>query len=186
MARWEPGAAGRLRRAAVELFAERGMEETTVAAIAERAGVTERTFFRHFSDKREVLFSSQDDFAALFIEPMRHAPASATPLEVVAAGLHGSVGYFPPERRAGSRVRATVITAHPALRERELLKMADLADRMAATLRDRGVRDPAATLAARAGTAVFTAAFDGWLAEDETRELGELLDEGLRELRSLR
>ncbi|TKV56353.1 TetR family transcriptional regulator [Nakamurella flava] len=186
MARWEPGAAGRLRKAAVELFAEQGMEETTVADIAARAGVTERTFFRHFADKREVLFSPQDDFAAVFIEPMRQAPAGATPLQVVRAGLQGSTSFFPTERRPGSRVRAGVIAAHPALRERELLKMDDLAERMAATLRDRGVGEPAATLAARSGTAVFSAAFGAWLADGETRELAELLDEGLAELSALR
>lgn len=92
--------------------------------------------------------------------------------------MQGCTSYFPADRRAGSRVRATVIAAHPALRERELLKMDDLAGRMAATLRDRGVGEPAATSAARSGTAVFLAAFAAWLADGETRELGELLDEG--------
>ena len=186
MARWEPGATGRLRKAAVELFAERGMEQTTVAAIAERAGVTERTFFRHFADKREVLFSPQDEFAALFVDPMREAPSGSTPWEVVAAGLHGSLAYFSPEQRPRARVRAGVIAAHPSLRERELLKMDDLAERMAATLRERGVSEPAATLAARSGVAVFLSSFATWLADDEPRELGELIDEGLAELRALR
>src|SRR5689334_601542 len=87
MVRWEPDAAGRLRRAAVELFVERGVEATTVAAIAERAGVTERTFFRYFADKREVLFGDGDRFTSLFVDPVRDAPPEASPLDAVAAGV---------------------------------------------------------------------------------------------------
>jgi len=183
--RWEPDAAGRLRHAAIELFAERGVEATTVAAIAERAGVTERTFFRYFTDKREVLFGDQEVFAALFIDAVRAAPAEASALQAVAAALHGSAEFFPPERREGSRIRGEVIAAHPGLRERELLKMADVAERMAAALRERGVGEPAATLAARSGIAVFSAAFAAWLSAGEAREMPALLDDGLRELRAL-
>jgi AcrR family transcriptional regulator len=184
MVRWEPDAAGRLREAALELFAERGVESTTVAAIAERAGVTERTFFRYFADKREVLFGDQDVFAGLFVDGVRDAPDQASPLQAVAAGLHNSLTLFPPERRDGSRIRGIVIAAHAGLRERELLKMADVAERMAEALRERGVGEPAATLAARSGIAVFSAAFAGWLT-DEPREMRELIDDGLRELRAL-
>jgi hypothetical protein len=57
MTRWEPNARGRLEQAALALYGERGFENTTVAEIAARAGLTERTFFRHFADKREVLFA---------------------------------------------------------------------------------------------------------------------------------
>ncbi|MBW9092124.1 TetR family transcriptional regulator [Microbacterium jejuense] len=185
MVRWEPDASGRLRRAAVELFAERGVEATTVAAIAERAGVTERTFFRYFTDKREVLFTDQGQFASLFVTGLRDAPADASPWDAVAAGLREAQRFFPPERREGSRVRATVIATNDGLRERELLKMAGVADAMAAALRERGVSEPSATIAAHAGIAVFGAAFAAWLAEGETREFPALLDESERALRSL-
>ena len=79
MTRWEPGAPERLAQAALELYAERGFEQTTVAEIAKRAGLTERTFFRHFTDKREVLFAGQDDFQRLFVTEVEAAPADATP-----------------------------------------------------------------------------------------------------------
>jgi AcrR family transcriptional regulator len=185
MVRWEPDAAGRLRRAAVELFADRGVEATTVAAIAERAGVTERTFFRYFADKREVLFSDQGQFAGTFADPVRAAPESASPLDAVAAGLRGGAAFFPPERRAGSRVRGRVIAENPGLQERELLKMDDVAQKMAAALRDRGVAEPAATIAARSGMAVFSSAFAAWLADGESREMAELIEAGLAELRAI-
>jgi len=185
MVRWEPDAAGRLRRAAVELFAERGVEATTVAAIAERAGVTERTFFRYFTDKREVLFGDQGQFASLFVTGVQNVPVGASPLDAVAAGLRAGLEFFPPERREDVRVRATVIATNPGLQERELLKMAGVADGMAAALRERGTTEPAATIASRAGIAVFSAAFAAWLDEGETRELPELVEHGLRELRDL-
>jgi AcrR family transcriptional regulator len=185
MVRWEPDAPGRLRRAAVELFVERGVEATTVAAIAERAGVTERTFFRYFADKREVLFSDQGQFAALFVDPVRDAPADASAFEAVAAGLRGVVPFFPPDRRPDSRVRGLILEAHDGLQERELLKMDAVARAIAAALHDRGVAEPAATIAARTGIAVFNSAFTAWLAEGETRELDELIDAGLAELRAL-
>jgi len=185
MVRWEPDAAGRLRKAAVELFAERGVEATTVAAIAERAGVTERTFFRYFTDKREVLFSDQGEFVSRFVTGVQEAPVGASPLDAVAAGLCAGGAVFPPERRDGARVRATVIAANPGLQERELLKMAGVADAMAAALRERGVAEPAATIAARAGIAVFSTAFADWIADGQVRAFPALVDEGLRALRAL-
>src|SRR3979490_381159 len=96
MTRWKPDAQGRLMSAAIELFDEQGYEATTVAEIAERAGLTERTFFRYFSDKREVLFSGSHELQRLWLEGVAAAPADATPLAVVAArptagrgGVHG-------------------------------------------------------------------------------------------------
>lgn len=183
--RWEPDASGRLRQAALELFAERGVDETTVAAIAERAGVTERTFFRYFGDKREVLFSDQSQFETLFVDPVRAAPDGASALDAVAAGIRATSAFFPPERREYSRVRGGVIDANPGLQERELLKMAHVATAMAEALRERGVTEPAATIAARSGVAVFGAAFTTWLADGETREMDELIELGLRELRAM-
>ena len=83
MGRWDPDAAGRFRAAAMELFGEIGYEQTTVAAIAERAGLTARTFFRYFADKREVLFSGSERLQALMVDALAKAPASAAPIDAV-------------------------------------------------------------------------------------------------------
>src|SRR5665213_3441054 len=98
MVRWEPGSGGRLAQAAMELYVERGFEQTTVADIAERAGLTERTFFRHFADKREVLFSGQDEFLDSFVATVASAPDDAPPLEAVAAALQAAATDFEPRR----------------------------------------------------------------------------------------
>src|ERR1700727_3354826 len=103
MSRWEPDARGRLEQAAAELFAERGFDETTVADIAARAGLTERTFFRHFADKREVLFSGQDVFQEQFVTAVAGAPATATPLEAVAAGLAAAGDLLPGRAEAAPK-----------------------------------------------------------------------------------
>src|SRR5271166_5301144 len=116
MVRWEPDARGRLERAAMELYSERGFEQTTVADIAARAGLTERTFFRHFTDKREVLFGGSADFQALIAERVTGAPASMGPLDVVAAALEATSDFF-EERREFARQRHALIASHPELQE---------------------------------------------------------------------
>src|SRR4051794_19041706 len=125
MTRWEPDARGRLQQAALELFAERGFDGTTVEDIAARAGVTKRTFFRYFSDKREVLFPPGDGFAALFVTGLGDAPPSASPFDAVAASL-GAVARDFPAPREYARQRRLVIVANPQLLERELVKMASV------------------------------------------------------------
>ena len=157
MARWQPGARERLQAAALERFAEQGFDGTTVAEIAAAAGVTERTFFRHFADKREVLFSGQDEFEGMFLAGP--AGAGGGPLAVVAAALEGVAGFFPDEGRTWSRTRQAVIDADPDLRERELLKLSSLATTLARALGERGVPATAAALAAETGVAVFRVAF---------------------------
>ena len=112
--------------AAIELFDEQGYEATTVAEIAERAGLTKRTFFRYFSDKREVLFSGSDELQRLWLEGVAAAPADATPLAVVAAGLDPVAEMF-TERHDFARIRAGIIEANPELQERELIKLQNLA-----------------------------------------------------------
>jgi AcrR family transcriptional regulator len=184
MSRWEPNAQARLAQAAMELYAEIGFEETTVARIAERAGLTERTFFRHFADKREVLFAGSTDLQDTFVEAVAGAPEPAAPIEAVGAALRESAVWF-KGRRTFARARQKVISSHPALTERELIKMARLATALADALRARGVADPTASLAAEAGVAVFRVAFERWVAPRETRDLGEIIDESLAELRSL-
>src|ERR1700761_981843 len=164
MARWAPGAKGRLEEAALDLFCERGFEETTVADIAERAGLTKRTFFRYFADKREVLFSGSEILQETFIQGVLDAPAGTSPLDAVAAGLDASAVIFEgiPER-AGRR--QLLMAANPVLQERELIKMAKLRDAVAGALRQRGVGEPAATLAAAAGMTVLGIAFERWAAD---------------------
>jgi len=182
--RWEPNARGRLERAALELFAERGYEQTTVAEIAERAGLTKRTFFRHFSDKREVLFAGGEAFQAQFVTAVAGAREHATPLEAVALSLHAA-GAMLQERHAFARERSAVIAANRELQERELVKLASVAAALAAALRERGVEEPAASLTAEAGIAVFRVAFERWVAEGNERALPDLISESLDALKRL-
>jgi AcrR family transcriptional regulator len=184
MGRWEPDARGRLAAAAMELYVERGFDQTTVAQIAERAGLTERTFFRHYADKREVLFAGTGEFQSIFLDAIAAAPAGASPMDAVAAALTAAGQMF-AGLRDGARVRQGVIDAHPELRERELIKMATLATSIAEALRARGVVEPAASLAAEAGVAVFRVAFERWLVEDAEPSLARVLDDMLAELRTV-
>jgi AcrR family transcriptional regulator len=179
-----PDAPGRLAKAALELYGERGFEQTTVAEIAARAGVTERTFFRHFADKREVLFSGSRHLQELFVTTVADAPADAGPLDSTALALDAAAAVF-AERRDFARRRQPVVMSNADLRERELSKLATLAAAVAGALRGRGVPEPAASLAAEAGIAVFKVGFERWVAPGETRALDELLREGLDTLRSV-
>jgi AcrR family transcriptional regulator len=181
MARWQPNAVGRLEQAALELYGERGFEQTTVAEIAERAGLTERTFFRHYTDKREVLFGGGTAFQQAIVDGAADAPEDASPIEAVAAGLETVADGF-EERREFAARRAAIIASSPELRERELIKLASVAAALAAALRERGVREPAATLTAEAGMAVFKVAFERWVQDDSGRELTGLIRDSFAEL----
>ncbi len=185
MVRWEPGAAERLQAAALELFATRGFEQVTAAEIAQSVGLTERTFFRHFSDKREVLFYGQQQFLQAFTDGVEAAPPGASALEVIACMLHSAASFFPDERRPYARMRQSVIDQNPALRERELHKLASLAETVATALRARGTGEPAATLAAQSGATVFGIAFAQWIREGEERSLCDITSDVLRELLNL-
>jgi AcrR family transcriptional regulator len=184
MGRWEPNAHGRLERAAMELYGERGFEQTTVAEIAARAGLTERTFFRHFADKREVLFWGAAALQELLVSAVASAPESAAPIDAVAAAL-AAAGALLAERRDGARQRQAISVANAELQERELIKMATLAAALADTLRQRGVSDPAASLAAEAGIAVFKIAFECWIADPAQRDLTQIMQESLTELKAV-
>ncbi|HEX5114203.1 MAG TPA: TetR family transcriptional regulator [Pseudonocardiaceae bacterium] len=185
MVRWEPGAPARLQQAALELFATRGFEQTTAAEIAQSVGLTERTFFRHFSDKREVLFYGQQLLVQAFLDGVATAPPDAAPMDVVAAALASAAAFFPADRRAHSRIRQSVIDQNPALQERELHKLATLATTLADALRARGVDELTATLAAESGVTVFGVAFTRWIREDEQRSLAEIETDVLGQLRAL-
>ncbi|MGI5125876.1 TetR/AcrR family transcriptional regulator [Pseudonocardia sp. CA-107938] len=185
MARWEPGTRERLQAAALELYVTKGFEQTTVEEIARAVGLTERTFFRHFADKREVLFDPQHGLQQGFLDAVAAAPADATPLETVASALATAAGFFDDERRSWSRRRQSVIAANPALQERELLKMAALETSVAQALRARGVEERAAALAAGACITVFGVAFLQWIADGEERSLADIQREVMGELGSV-
>ncbi|WP_199435306.1 TetR/AcrR family transcriptional regulator [Qaidamihabitans albus] len=186
MARWAPGASDRLQRAAMELFAEGGFEATTVAGIAERAGVTERTFFRHFADKREVLFAGEGQLEAVLVDAIAGAPADASLADLVVAALAAVGGALQDVRgRDFARVRNEIITANEQLQERELLKLAKLSHAVTAALLDRGVADVPARLAGDLVVSVFSTAFARWIAPDQTRDLVELQREGLAAISEL-
>jgi AcrR family transcriptional regulator len=185
MGRWAPGAKGRLEEAAMELFDERGFEATTVADIAERAGLTKRTFFRYFSDKREVLFSGTEALRAKFVEAIAAAPADATPLDAIAAGLDAMADLFEAIGGNGPRKRQKIIAANPDLQERELIKMIGFAAAGAAALRERGVAEPAASLAAEAGIAVLRIAFEQWATGPKGQDIHKLLRDSLAELKAV-
>ncbi|HUE59739.1 MAG TPA: TetR family transcriptional regulator [Acidimicrobiales bacterium] len=185
MGRWEPDARGRLERAAMELYLERGFENTTVAEIAERAGLTERTFFRHFADKREVLFSGSAQLQQLLAECVAASPDSAVPIDAVRAALE-AVGAVIQQRRDWSKQRQAVISANTELRERELIKLASMAETLAETLRrQRGVKDPIASLTAEAGIAAFKVAFERWVQQPSKRDLPRLIGESIDQLKAL-
>jgi len=186
MGRWQPNARGRLETAAMELYGEHGFDRTTVAQIAKRAGLTERTFFRHFADKREVLFAGSGELQDLLVQTVAEAPATATPIEAVAAGIE-AIGTVLQERRgrAFARQRQSIVAASAELRERELNKMSSLAGALADALRKRGVGEPAASLLAEIGIAVFRISFERWVSGPRERDLRELMRESLGEVRSL-
>jgi AcrR family transcriptional regulator len=184
MSRWQPNARGRLEQAALQLYRERGFDQATVTEIAERAGLTERTFFRYFADKREVLFWGQDRLRELYVHTIEAAPDSAAPIDVVAAALEAAVPVL-HERREFARQRQAVISANPGLQERELIKLASLAAAMAEALRQRGVPERAASLAADAGLVAFKTAFARWVSAPDDQDLSRLIREALDQLKSI-
>jgi AcrR family transcriptional regulator len=160
----------------MQLYIERGFEQTTVADIAQRAGVTARTFFRHYADKREVLFAGAAVLQNALVTALADAPATATPMAAVGAALEVAAGLL-GRNHQHARMRQAVINANAELRERELTKMANLAVAFADGLRRRGVPDPDAALTAEAGVVVFRVAFERWVGEPEDTGLARLMHE---------
>ena len=185
MGRWEPDSRGRLQEAALALYAERGFDQTTAADIAARAGVTERTFFRHFADKREVLFGGSALLQERIVTGVAEAPDECGALDAVAAGLDAAAGMLGEFRRDLSRRRHAVIAANPELRERELAKLADYATAVAKALGQRGVGEPQASLAAQAGMTVLRVALEQWASGQDGRDLRAVVRGSLAELRAV-
>lgn len=184
MARWEGNARKRLADAALELFAEQGYERTTVIDISERAGLTKSTFFRHYLDKREVLFDG-DEMYSLLGEAIVAAPVGVPPLQAVGAALN-SVGavVFTPERREFVAHRRAVIAASPELQEREALKALALATAMVDALTRRGAPDLIARVAAELGTLALAVTYERWTAPGNDESFNTLARRTLDELKA--
>jgi len=168
----------------MELYIERGFEQTTVTEIARRAGLTQRTFFRHYADKREVLFAGSRLLEELIVRTLGGALDSAAPIDAVAEALEAA-GAAIQEGGDRPRQRQVVIAANPELQERELIKLASLASAIAAALREHGVPDPAASLTAEAGIAVFKIAFERWISLSDQQDLPQYIREAVDELKAV-
>jgi AcrR family transcriptional regulator len=176
MVRWQPDARGRLEQAALELYAEQGFDQTTVAEIAQRADLTERTFYRHYADKREVLFGGQGALAEALVNAVAAAPDSASPIDAVGAGLI-AIGPMFEDRRSRARQRQAIIAANASLHERELMKLSTLATALTEALRARGVAETTARLTAESAVAVFKYAFERWIGSGDDVRLADVIRE---------
>ena len=185
MGRWQPDSRGRLQEAALTLYSERGFDQTTAAQIAAEAGLSERTFFRHFADKREVLFGGSAHLQERIVAGVVDAPRAtgrSTPSPAGSTRPPTMLGEF---RRDLSRRRHAVIAANPELRERELAKLADYAVAVSAALHQRGVAEPQASLAAEAGMTVLRVGLEQWAEGDDERTLTEVMRDAMAEFRAL-
>ena len=169
----------------MQLYSERGFDSTTVAQIAQAAGLTERTFFRHFADKREVLFWGAEALQDFLVQEVEAAPPSSTPLDALAAAFVQAATVISQQRRDLARRRHAIITANAELQERELVKMSRLAGALAAALGRRGLREPDASLAAEVGVALFKVAFESWVRDTSEKELAQVIRETLANLRAV-
>ncbi|MEU4625713.1 helix-turn-helix domain-containing protein [Actinoplanes sp. NPDC023801] len=183
MGRWQGGASERLREAALDLFITQGYDGTTVAEIAAAAGLTERTFFRHFAGKREVLFVDQNEFERIFLGGLPET--GDDPMALISGVLDSAATLCPEERRPWSRARQAVIAANIALQERELLKLSSLAFTLTRALAGRGIDATSAALAAESAVTVFRNAFAVWVADGEKRTFADIQYTVLGRLRAL-
>lgn len=185
MGRWQPDSRGRLQEAALALYSERGFDQTTASQIAERAGLTERTFFRHFVDKREVLFGGSTVLQDHVVAAVAGADATDGPMQAVGRGLAAAADMLGAGRKDLIRQRHGVISANPELRERELVKLSDCGAEVAAALIKRGVRDLLAHLAADAAMTVLRSGIERWAYGDDDRSLAMVMDELLADMKAL-
>ena len=167
MSRWAPDARERLETAALDLFVENGYEETTVAQIADRAGLNRATFFRHFADKREVLFGGEDLLAGLFADAIRAAGSGATLTECLQAAFTAAEVAMTPQQRAKAAQRVLVVAANTEVQERGLLKHARIAGSISGALRARGADELTARLGAEVGMLAFRIAVERWMESDD-------------------
>lgn len=165
----------RLQQAALDLYQQHGFDQVTTAEIAARAGVTERTFYRHFADKREVLFDGETALRELLVAGVTEAPEALEPLPALLWAFRTAVPLLEGNRRLSEPLRRVII-ATPALRERSHAKIAVLTEALATALRDRGTPEPAASLAAQIGMATYNHIAAQWFQHPD-----ESLDQLLRD-----
>ncbi|MGH3172047.1 MAG: TetR family transcriptional regulator [Trebonia sp.] len=182
MPRWEGDAAGRLERAALELFDERGFDRTTVAQIAQRAGLNERSFYRYFADKREVLFGGGDELERRLAQALREVPPDAGPVDALLAAFTDAADVIRPKELL--RIRGRVIKANPQLRERELMKIDAIDATLVSALRDRGADETTARIATDMVMSVWRVAAEHWL-HDDSATLATEIEDATRHLRRL-
>ncbi|MBE1496184.1 AcrR family transcriptional regulator [Amycolatopsis lexingtonensis] len=183
MGRWEPNPRGRLAKAAVELFAAQGFDETTGAQIAARAGMHERSFFRLFPDKREVFFHAVEAAQREAVAVIAGLPAGTTPVDAVAAALEQRCAII-QEHADAALIRHNLVSANAELRERDLSKHAELAAGMAEALSGRDTPEPLAKLIAHTAVAVFRLSFERWITDPGHQDLPAMFRDGLGELAS--
>ncbi|HZO94835.1 MAG TPA: TetR family transcriptional regulator [Candidatus Baltobacteraceae bacterium] len=184
MGRWQPDARGRLEQAAYELFRDQGYDRTTVAEISARAGLTERTFFRHYADKREVLFGGAAFLEAELVRALDSLPKGGSAMDAMRIAVETIAGHM-RGRRDLARERRAIIAAHPELQERDHAKRAALTRALAEAMRRRGMPEPEASLNADVAVAVFYVAFSRWLDEAQQRDLVEIVREGFDHIAAL-
>jgi AcrR family transcriptional regulator len=184
VSRWAPNARERLEDAALDLFVENGYEETTVAQIAERAGMNRATFFRHFADKREVVFGGEDVLAGLFADAIRATPPGTTLTECLRAAVAAADAAMTPQLRATAGRRRSVVAANSELQERGLLKHARITTSITAALRERGTDELAARLGAEMGVLAFSVAFERWLKASDDEPFASFADAALNDLQA--
>ena len=182
MSRWAPNARERLETAALDLFVENGYEETTVAQIADRAGLNRATFFRHFADKREVLFGGEDVLTGLFADAIRTASPDAPVGQCLQAAFAAAGVVMTPQQRAKASQRVLVLAANAEVQERGLLKHARIARSINVALRERGVDEMTARLAAEVGMLAFTIAIERWMKADNDEPFALLAAAALSDL----
>ncbi len=182
MPRWEPNARVRLVESALELFEQQGYDETGVIEIAQRAGLTKTTFFRHFPDKREVLFAGQEAHNELLAHAVAQAPSDASPLQMVTAALDALAATQPLDRHTFNARWRAVVDDHSELQEREALKYAGYLAAITDALHDRSVPQPTATVAANLGILAFKTAFTRWAHSSPPPPLPDLLHATLAEM----
>ncbi|MDN4646760.1 TetR/AcrR family transcriptional regulator [Curtobacterium sp. PsM8] len=180
--RWAPDARGRLERAAFELFAEQGFAATTVPQITARAGLTTRTFFRHFADKREVVFAG-DEIPTTAARLIAEAPADVEPVEVIRRVLHQVAAARFDDNHAQTAAWRRIVESNDELRDRDARKRADLVRAARGAFVERGETPLQAAVLAELGVLVFQVALDTWAgAEPESRSMSATIDEVLAAL----
>ncbi|MBB4005578.1 TetR/AcrR family transcriptional regulator [Aurantimonas endophytica] len=155
----------RFESAAYALFQDHGYAETTVPQIAAKAGLTERTFYRYFSDKREVMFWRADAHRSAIMKEIMNAPVGLHPLDVV-AGSFSAIAPFIDGHRPIVKLRQSLISAYVELHERELMKLHNLALAIDSGLQQRGIQPSFSRVLAEIGAAVFKVALQNWRADE--------------------